>query len=104
MEHLFISKVDVKRITRASDGMGGWTETTTRLHKDLPCRINWVKGSEKIMFDKVTYYRDGKLFCKVINVTTDDIITYSGKDYDIVDVSNVDNLNRFLVVDIKLIE
>lgn len=100
----FNAKVNVLRITKVDDTMMGSTEVPVVLHSNLPCRINWSRGAERIMFDKNTYYRDAKLFCRVVDITVKDRISYNGTVYQIADVSNVDNKNRFLVLDIKLIE
>jgi len=82
--------------------MGGWGEAEGILYQNLPCRINWSKGSEKIQFDKNTYYRDGKLYCRPIEVTVKERVKYNGATYSIIDSNNVDNMNRYLVMDIKL--
>jgi len=100
----FNSKVNVLRIQRTSDGMGGWTEAETVLHNNLPCRIAWSKGYEKIQFSKDTHYCDAKLFCRVVDVTTKDRIEYDSKKYEIVDVVNPDNKNKRLTLSLKLIE
>jgi len=98
------SKVNILRIAKASNGMGGWTEAENVSHNNLPCRIVWKKGSEKIQFSKDTHYRDAKLFCRIVDVTTRDRVVYESKKYEIVDVSNPDNKNKRLVLDLKLIE
>ncbi len=98
------AKVNILRIAKTSNGMGGWTEVENVLHNNLPCRIAWKKGSEKIQFNKDTYYRDAKLFCRVVDVTTRERVVYGSKKYEIVDVSNPDNKNKRLVLALKLIE
>jgi len=100
----FNSKVDILRVTKASDNMGGYAEAESVLYADLPCRINWTRGSEKIMFDKETYYRDAKLYCRAIDVDVKDRVRYNGATYEIVNVSNVDNLNRYLTLELRLIQ
>jgi len=99
----FKSKVNILRITYTPSAMGQ-TEVSDELYKNLPCRINWKRGSEKIFFAKNSYFRDGKLYCRVIDVTVKDRVQYNSKTYQIVDVNNVDEVNRFLVLDIKIIE
>ena len=101
LSQLYNVKVNIIRITRATDGLGGRTESETTLHTDLPCRINWVNGNERIMFNKTTYYRDAKLYCRVTDITVADRVVYEGIYYDIVNVSNVDNMNRFLTIEMK---
>ena len=104
MDHLFISKVDVVRPTKVSDGKGGFNESRTTTYANLPCRINWSRGQEKIMIGRETYFRDAKLYCRVITLEVDDIIVYNGIDYDIVNYGNVDNAGKYMILDIKLIE
>jgi len=101
---LFRSKVNVVRTTKTAGALGGWTEVENVLHLNLKCRINWKRGSEKIFFDKDTYFRDGKLFCRVVDVNTKDRVIYNGVAYNIVDVNNTDEVGRFLVLDLKLVE
>jgi head-tail adaptor len=104
VEHLYNSLINIYRITRNSDAYGSWIETETKLHSNLKCRINWKSGREKIWGEKNTYFRDGRLYCGVVDITVKDRIEYSGKKYEVVEVNNVDNLNKFLTIDFKLIE
>lgn len=97
------SKVNILRITNTTSAMGQ-TEVPNVLYRNLPCRINWKRGSEKIFFGKETYFRDAKLFCRVVDIITKDRIQYGNKTYQIVDVANADESNRFLALDLKLIE
>jgi len=99
----FKTKVDILRITNTTSAMGQ-TEVANVLHNNLPCRINWKRGSEKIFFDKNTYFRDGKLYCRVVDVTVEDRVQYKGKTYSIVDVNNTDESGRLFVLDLKLIK
>jgi len=99
----FNAKVNILRITSTTSGVGQ-TETANTLHSNLPCRINWKRGSEKIFFAKNSYFRDGKLFCRVVDITNKDRVQYNSKTYQIVDVNNVDESNRLLVLDIRIIE
>lgn len=101
---LFNVTVDVVRITRTSDSMGGWTEVEVVLHNNLKCRINWVRGSEKVMFDKDTWFRDAKLYCNVIDIKTKDRIIYDSKTYEVVNVSDPDNMNKYLIVEMRLVQ
>lgn len=101
---LFNSKVDVERESRISDDMGGWVSAWAVIHKDLPCRINWSRGSERIMFSKDTWFRDAKIYCAVVDIQTKDRILYDSKAYEIANVSNPDNVNKYLIVEMKLVE
>jgi len=99
----FNSKVDILRVTRARDDYGGFKETESIVYQDLPCRINWTRGSERIQFDKTTYYRDAKLYTRYMEVLTGDRVKYQNVTYEIVDIEDVDNLHRLLVLDLRLI-
>ena len=101
---LYNVTVDVLRMTNTSDDMGGWTEVEVILHNDLKCRINWVRGSEKVMFDRDTWFRDAKMYCGVVDILTKDRVLYNGNTYEVVNVSNVDNMDRYMVVDLRLVE
>lgn len=101
---LFNVKVSVLRIKRTSDGMGGWTEEEEVLHKDLQCRINWLKGSERVMFSKDTWLIDARVYCSIVDIKVTDRISYKGDIFEIVNVSNPDNANKYLTVEMKRIE
>ena len=102
IEGLFNITVDVLRLVLTDDAYGGCTEVETVLHNNLACRINWKSGQERLVFDKATYLRDGVLFCSAVDVTVKDRINYNGTTYEIVSVSNVDNMNHHLKIEIKL--
>lgn len=101
---LYNATVDVLRITRTSDGMGGSTEVEVVHINDLPCRINWSRGSERIMFGKDSWFRDAKMYCGIVDIQTKERILYDSKTYEVVNVSNVDNMDRFLTVEMRLVE
>lgn len=103
LQSLFNAKVNILRITSTPSAMGP-TEIANVLHNNLPCRINWKAGTQRIFFDKETYFRDGKLFCGVVDVTVKDRVQYGSKTYEIVDVNNVDEVGRFLALNLKLVE
>ncbi len=103
MKQLFNSKVDITSVTRIRDGKGGYSEAEVVIYSDLPCRINWSKGAEKIQFNKDTYYRDAKLYCRVISVTVNHRVKYDGTEYEIVNVSNVDNVDKYMIIEMRLI-
>lgn len=103
LQSLFNKKVNILRITSSPEAMGQ-TEVANVLHNGLPCRFNWKRGSEKIFFGKNSYFRDGKLFCRVVDITNKDRVQYNGTIYEIVDVSNTDEDGRLMVLDLKLVQ
>ena len=105
MNHLYNSKVDVLRMTRTSDSMGGWTEVEVIVFNDMACRINWLKTSEKTFFDKETAIIDAKLYCAVVAILAGDRIVYNSKTYEVIGPpKNPDNMDRYLIVEMRLIE
>jgi len=97
----FNSKINVVRTTVKRDTVGGYAEDVeTTIHTDLPCRINWSRAREKVLFGKDDYLRDAKLYCRVVDITEKDTIVYNGDSYDIVGLVNIDNVNRQMVLDI----
>lgn len=97
-------KINVLRVGKAPDGMMGSVESDRVLHENLPCRINWSRGAEKITFNKRTDYRDAKIYCRVVDVTTKDKVSYRDKTYEILSVSDVDEKERQLVLEIRKVE
>lgn len=98
------AKVDVVRIQKTSDGMGGWTEVENVLHDELPCRITWPKGTESVQFMKDTHYINAMMYCAVVDITKDDRVTYDSRTYEVLDVRNPDNKNRRLTILLRLLE
>lgn len=97
----FNSKVNIVRTTVKRDTVGGFTENVeTTIHTDLPCRINWSRAREKVMFGKDDYLRDAKLYCRAVDITVADVVVYNDDNYNIVGLVNVDNRNRQMVLDI----
>ena len=105
LKGLLNKKVDIIRISRTADNVGSQVESENVLHSNLPCRINWVRGSERIILGKTTYYRDAKLYCSYqAGITVQDRVLFNGVYYDIVNVSDVDSLGKYLIIEIKLME
>lgn len=102
--NLFNVTIDIVRMVRTSDSMGGWTEVEVVLHNNLKCRINWSKGEEKIQFDKDTWYRDAKVYCSVVDIQTRDRMKYKNETYEIKNVSNVDEADKYLILEVRLIK
>ena len=100
----FNSKIDILRVDETTDTYGSRTESVWVLYHDVPCRINWSRGKERIQFDKNTYYRDAKVYCRPLQVSVNDRVRYNDVVYEIVNVANFDNMNRLILLEIKLIQ
>ncbi len=97
------SKINILRVI-STPGAFGQTEVSNVLHNNLPCRINWKTGSDRILFDKDTYFRDGVLWCRVVDVTRTDRVQHNDKVYEIVDMENVSEKSQHLKITIKIVE
>lgn len=105
LNDLYNVQGDILRIVRTTDSMGGFTEVETVLHNNWKCRINWSRGTERIQFNKDTYYRDAKVYGSILSgVTTGDRFKYDGTVYEIVNVTNPDNMNKYMVLEIRLVD
>jgi len=97
-------KVDVIRITKTVGALGGWTEVRNVLHNNLSCRFNHKRGSEKIFFGKNSYFRDVRMYCAIADINVKDRVQYNGATYEVVDVSNIGEMSRYMSIDLKVIE
>ena len=98
--------VDVLRPVKVVTSTGV-AESTITLVSNLMCAIRWKSGSERILFDKITHYLDATLRCRRpagVTLTTDDRIRHDSKDYEIVDIVDVNNLGRLLKMSIRKVE
>jgi len=98
--------VNVVRVARTNTA-AGITEVETDVVTNMPCRIRWHTGKERMQFDKQTYYRDATLHCRIpagISITNKDRISYKGETFEIVDVQDFRNLGRLLKIGLKRIK
>jgi len=101
---LYNIKVNVIRITKTVGALGGWTEVKNILHNNLPCRFNHKLGTEKIFFDKNSYFRDVKMYCAIVDINVKDRVVYNSATYEVVGISNVSEMSRYMAIDLKVIE
>lgn len=95
--------VDIIRLAKIKTSIGANATEQVPYH-NLPAAIRWSKGSEKLMFDKTTWYRDATMRCRYCDIKTTDKVRYLGKDFEIVDIINFRNLNKRLVITLKRLE
>lgn len=101
--HIYNCRVDVVRPVRSATSTG-IAETTVMLVYRLMCAIEWKMGSEKILFDKETYFLDAILTCRNVAagvIETTDRIVYKDDTFEIVGIVDIDNLGRRLRIAIK---
>jgi head-tail adaptor len=70
---------------------------------DVPARIRWTTGREAIQFAQKQYLRDAVIRTDVIDVEVVDRVRYKGELFEIVDVTNPGEMDRFLKITVKRI-
>jgi head-tail adaptor len=100
MHHLFNAKCKIQGVIEP-EASGTYSQTPYDKYTDVPCRIAWSQGQEKIMVGKDSWFRDAKVYCAVRDITTQDKLIYKDQEYDIVDVANPGEAGRFMVLSIK---
>lgn len=100
MNHLFNAKCTIKGFI-SPEASGTYSQTPYDKHTNVPCRIKWSQGQEKVMFGKDNWFRDAKVYCPVLDITVEDRLVYNAQEYDIVDVANPGEADRFMVLQIK---
>lgn len=98
--------VDVIRVTKTTTGTGN-PESLATLVSNMPCRIRWTSGRERMLHDKTTHFLDGVLHCRKpagITITNKERILYKTQYYEITDVQDFRNLGRLLTISLRKIE
>ena len=98
--------VDVVRPVKVTTSTGV-VESLTTLASNLMCAIKWKSGSEKILFNKESYFLDAVMTCRVIPgvvVKVSDRVVYQGNTFEIVDVISINNLGRRLSVALRRVQ
>lgn len=96
-------KVNVIQVTRTNDGLGGTEALTTRI-SNLPGKWEWTSGTERLIYGKTGKVKEATFFCNVVTIDQNDRITYNGKTYEILNIFNVDERNKYLKIDLGLSE
>lgn len=95
--------VDVVRPVRVTTSTGR-QESDDTLASNWPCAIKWKSGTEKVLFNKDTYFLDAILISRVIpgvTVKQSDRVIFDGDTFEIVDVRDVNNLHRRLRIALR---
>jgi SPP1 family predicted phage head-tail adaptor len=92
--------VEFQRITRASDGAGGWTETWARIAA-APSRamVRQLSGSEAWRFDRINIVANLMVVVRYsAAITPADRVMFQGRAHNITSVNNVDFENKWLEI------
>lgn len=107
MKNLFKSKFTMQNCVRTQDAHGTWTEVWTNVTGliDTPCRLNWLKGisrGESIINGKVEWVRDAKLYTSYsTGIKIDDRLVYNSENYNVINIADFDEINKYMTLDIK---
>ena len=101
LEHFYISRCYVGRLSRTSDGKGGWRQQAVVLHDGLRCRVVPLRGQEALQYQRPTATGLFRLYCNVVDISPDDRVLFNGKLHDILAVRNPSSMNHHLEVDME---
>ena len=92
---------NVERQTRIENSIGTWEEVWTAVHSNVACCIQPRRGYELVSHDKTQSEITHVMYCSPITIRPSDRITSMGLTFNVLDVRNVDFLDRFLTIDLK---
>ena len=107
MRHLFNSKIDFQVCTVVKNDYGSDTKTWAGIDDltDIPCRINWFGGVRRREFinnGKLEWQRDGCIYLGYsTGISVDNRIVYNSKNYDIVNIADFDEMNKYMTINFK---
>lgn len=99
LAHLYNEKMDVTRDGGATGADGFWEESWADHLTNIPCKLEWSKGQEQVLRDRITSSRDAKIFTRIQDITEKDRIEFESVLYDIVSVRKPQN--KFMIIDVK---
>jgi len=99
LAHHFNEKMDVTRDGGSTGDDGFWEESWADHLTGVPCAINWSKGQEQVLKDRITSSRDAAIFTRIQDITEKDRVEFESVLYDIVSVRKPQN--RFMILDVK---
>jgi len=98
VEQLMPDKCNILSVVRASDGMGGFTETWGTVTANARCRLDKVRGVEKVTGGALSPYSRWMLTLPYdATVTAANRIEHGGNTYAVVDPSDEDKSWRVSV-------
>jgi len=93
----------LQRKTTTADGVGGWTESWEDIKKlKATFHIHRTTNGEERKYNKITVVSDTYLLCDYYAITEKDRIRIGEKYYDIINVENINMLNKYLKIYIQL--
>jgi len=104
----FNSTATIETPTHTKNNMGGAMRSWSVLIEEMPCRIRRLSADEQIVYGKPTVRRDHRLYAEATTTNkqmkSQHRITIGSRTFQIVDVNNVDTLDRHLEIDLLEVE
>ena len=99
----FNSVATVNRLTKEDDAAGNWTEKWVPVVMNLPCCIQPRSGREWVSHEKRQSEVSHVMYCLPLStgIRPSDRVVRGSDSYDILDVRDVDYMNRFITIDLK---
>ena len=98
------STMELRRWTKTSDGMGGYTEAWAGLRK-IKGTLSTIRGDERLSADKLTVIADSYWYIDYpvgISITEKDIFVKNTITYKIIYIQNIgNNRNNILKITLK---
>jgi len=97
---LLNKRATIQRLTRTSDGAGGFTEVWSNLYENIPCRVQPKSGLEQAKYSALKTVVTHVLYCNGNwNIIEADRVVFENKNFNVVFVKNPDHLLHHLEVE-----
>lgn len=100
--------MDIQTVAETTDAVGGFSETETVVHDDVPCRIRNVSGFERNVQGAEGKEITHRIYCNtrhqnvdVVVRPRDKILFDDGRKFDIFFVNNPHELDEFFQIDVQ---
>lgn len=98
----YFNDITVQRSTTTTDAWGN-TIQSWATHLTVKGLIRQLSGSQPSISQNDIAISSHRMYCRVVDITTNDRVVYGGKYYDVVRVNNVMNFGELLQVDLDVI-
>ena len=93
--------------TKASDAYGGWTGTSTARYSSMPCRIQAISGSERLMYGATRVDASHRMYCPAAYSAIDpedEVVDAAGVRYRVRFVRDPDQMGHHMEVWMESVE
>ena len=94
-QSLMNKTVVVKRISKISDNMGGFSESETTIYSSMPCRIQVISGNERPVYGVEKLEASVKMFYEDgYDLTTADKIVFGIREFDVLFIRSPEEMGH----------